>query len=509
MKSSQLAMIVGCALLVLFGTVSKSSAAGKFSAPVQNTFTISFDDAAALTPGPTNFRTPGPNPGFEQLKDWDDSNAGEVASWGSFGGAPDEVFAGVVADAGPNGIGDNAARLYVPSKVGSFFTNLSWQVKGLQLGNSSGGTVLDTFTGLNLPVPNMDTGIQLTVPVKTDVLDAAFRINFDTGQSGSNVTTDAGSFVPGNVPGLIEQTSPGSRVLTFGATGIGVLPQGTWSTDLGIALNENPTDSLGWTNASFSPFNSRGPRSFQLTRVGVTFPGGGQVGEVLVGSYTMSGPDILKYHEADFNYDEMVDDQDIDMLFAALNALALNDSLPPVPDADENNKPDFVAVWGVNQVPNVTSTLAEKFSITKTDAIVLDFGDVDELVLNILGTEYGDLDLNGIKEASDRATLVANLNTSGGWADGDLNGDGIVDAADLAVFNGPGLAGDFDSDGDVDGRDFLVWQRNTSVGSLSDWQSNFGAPGPLAATQVVPEPGAFGMVLLCCGSLLVARRWQA
>ena len=167
-----------------------------------------------------------------------------------------------------------------PSRVGSYYTNLSWQVKGLQLGNSSGGTVLDSLSGLNLPVPDMNSGIQLTVPLKTDVVDAAFRINFDTGQSASNRTVDdvdglgtPGSYVPGNVPGLIEQTSPGSRVLLFGATGIGVLPPGTWSTDAGIALNENPTDALGWANATFSPFNSRGPRSFQLTRVGVTFPG--------------------------------------------------------------------------------------------------------------------------------------------------------------------------------------------------------------------------------------------
>jgi len=30
---------------------------------------------------------------------------------------------------------------------------------------------------------------------------------------------------------------------------------------------------------------------------------------------------------------------------------------------------------------------------------------------------------------------------------------------------------DFDNDGDVDGADFLAWQRNPRVGSLSDWQS--------------------------------------
>jgi hypothetical protein len=34
--------------------------------------------------------------------------------------------------------------------------------------------------------------------------------------------------------------------------------------------------------------------------------------------------------------------------------------------------------------------------------------------------------------------------------------------------------GDFDQDGDVDGRDFMLWQRNPSVGNLSDWKQNYG-----------------------------------
>jgi hypothetical protein len=50
--------------------------------------------------------------------------------------------------------------------------------------------------------------------------------------------------------------------------------------------------------------------------------------------------------------------------------------------------------------------------------------------------------------------------------------------------------GDFDFDGDVDGRDFLVWQRNPSVGDLADWQSNYGVGSLTANSTAVPEPGS-------------------
>lgn len=66
-----------------------------------------------------------------------------------------------------------------------------------------------------------------------------------------------------------------------------------------------------------------------------------------------------------------------------------------------------------------------------------------------------------------------------------------------------GIAGDFNSDGKVDGRDFLLWQRNTSVGNLADWKANYGT-GSLAAVSAVPEPsslvliGAVG-ILACLG----------
>ncbi len=59
---------------------------------------------------------------------------------------------------------------------------------------------------------------------------------------------------------------------------------------------------------------------------------------------------------------------------------------------------------------------------------------------------------------------------------------------------------DFDFDGDVDGRDFLVWQRDPNVGSLGDWQQQYGTNPSLAASRAVPEPA--GLVLLCCLALL-------
>jgi hypothetical protein len=59
------------------------------------------------------------------------------------------------------------------------------------------------------------------------------------------------------------------------------------------------------------------------------------------------------------------------------------------------------------------------------------------------------------------------------------------------------LPGDFDDDGDVDGADFLVWQHDQSIGSLTDWQSYYGTVAPLSSSQTgVPEPATLAFVAL-------------
>lgn len=111
--------------------------------------------------------------------------------------------------------------------------------------------------------------------------------------------------------------------------------------------------------------------------------------------------------------------------------------------------------------------------------------------------------------ATEQAALVAFLNTltdttfltSSLFSDpfvsvpGDFDGNGVVNGADLAVWQaafGISALADADGNGITDGRDFLVWQRN--LGSSSQ---NFV---PLTAIVAVPEPGTG----LLAGGLLVA-----
>lgn len=66
-----------------------------------------------------------------------------------------------------------------------------------------------------------------------------------------------------------------------------------------------------------------------------------------------------------------------------------------------------------------------------------------------------------------------------------------------------GLAGDFNDDGRVNGFDFLAWQRDPNVGTLADWEANYGMP--LAVNNAtVPEP-AIGAILLPVLFVIVKR----
>ncbi len=82
--------------------------------------------------------------------------------------------------------------------------------------------------------------------------------------------------------------------------------------------------------------------------------------------------------------------------------------------------------------------------------------------------------------------------------------DYLSDSVVLKVL-GLGTPGDFDSDGDVDGRDFLVWQRNPSVGSLADWQNNYGIGTVMSPATVVPEPSGPVLLLWAVAAFSIGR----
>ena len=67
-----------------------------------------------------------------------------------------------------------------------------------------------------------------------------------------------------------------------------------------------------------------------------------------------------------------------------------------------------------------------------------DFGisveDVDALVMDTLGTAYGDANLDGFVNVFDFLILRENILLPGGWAEGDFDGDDTVDRPDVLLF---------------------------------------------------------------------------
>jgi hypothetical protein len=91
------------------------------------------------------------------------------------------------------------------------------------------------------------------------------------------------------------------------------------------------------------------------------------------------------------------------------------------------------------------------------------------------------------------------IDSPGGIA-GDFDGNGRVDAADLAQWRvdfGVNAESNADGDDDSDGHDFLIWQQN------------LGQPGAAAALAFVPEPGSLGLLSATGAALLRrSRHWR-
>jgi hypothetical protein len=92
----------------------------------------------------------------------------------------------------------------------------------------------------------------------------------------------------------------------------------------------------------------------------------------------------------------------------------------------------------------LTGSAVDKETYDLTGDDDLTGADVDELVLNILGTYKGDANLDCQVDVGDLGILAGNWGGSfagSAWANGDFTGDGQVDVGDLGILAGNWGAG--------------------------------------------------------------------
>ena len=107
------------------------------------------------------------------------------------------------------------------------------------------------------------------------------------------------------------------------------------------------------------------------------------------------------------------------------------------------NASDIDALYGLIR-GGPDALICEWYDLTGEWPAELNGDDVDELVTNVLGTNFGDANLDGKVGIADLGALADNygLEVGAGWAQGDFSGDGKVGIADLgALADNYGLGG--------------------------------------------------------------------
>jgi len=135
---------------------------------------------------------------------------------------------------------------------------------------------------------------------------------------------------------------------------------------------------------------------------GATVVFNGSVGASIIGDVVNDGTLIIGIIDGDLNGNGVLEAGDIDLMFVQLAAGEANY------DARFDLVPDGV----------------------------IDDKDARDLVLNRIGTLFGDANLDWVVDGNDFNVWNANrFRSATGWARGDFNGDGVTDARDLNLWN--------------------------------------------------------------------------
>ncbi|MBL0927145.1 MAG: hypothetical protein IBJ11_05765 [Phycisphaerales bacterium] len=137
---------------------------------------------------------------------------------------------------------------------------------------------------------------------------------------------------------------------------------------------------------------------------------------------------------------------------------------------------------------NLTEAANADLSADMNGDRAINEADIFEIVSVILGTSRGDVNLDGVVNAADITIINANLGATGAsWCSGDLNGDGRVDNADLRIARVFICPGNVDGDGGVGANDLsiLLASFGTTVGQPGyDFRADLDSNGSIGANDL-------------------------
>ncbi len=134
-------------------------------------------------------------------------------------------------------------------------------------------------------------------------------------------------------------------------------------------------------------------------------------------------------------------------------------------------------------ITNPTVGVRADFSADMNGDGNINFNDLSDIVQNTLGTQFGDVNLDGMVNDGDLNLLLTNFGHAGGWEQGNFLGTATVGDGDLNL---------------------LLSHFNFRAGFLGGSEFVMGASNPM--TSATPEPASLALVALGAGALLCRRR---
>lgn len=292
-----------------------------------------------------------------------------------------------------------------------------------ELYNSAG-----TLVASNNPTSLLDARISGNLPagVYTLAIDGTSYATPTTGYS------DYASLGRYSIVGTVIPNDPNPGGPFVNATP--VLDSTTAPTKITIPFSE-PLQSASLVLSDFI-FGGPGGANLQAALTNVTLVGGQNVEltfqpQTAPGNYALViGPDILDTlgnamdQDRDGIYNEIPDDYYI-----------FTFSLTQAPIRGDFNGDQQVNVLDIDLLCAAIQSAANPAAFDLTADGSVNMQDMDEMILNVVDTLFGDANLDRVVDGSDFNLWNAGKFQAGGWGQGDFNCDGLVDGSDFNVWN--------------------------------------------------------------------------